>query len=129
MWEPTSKSGALIWRFIWLLIRTIPSYLRDRNVMADEEYSQVFSDLEFLHIPHRASHLPPIFKYKGGTHPHRRHRPQSIGNTYIYVLDTSAEGLQNAFQCGKIDNVPHKPKNEVSGQGKKMYMYQPAILK
>ena len=31
MWEPTSKSGASIWRFIWLLIRTIPSYLRDRN--------------------------------------------------------------------------------------------------
>lgn len=106
-----------------------PLVFMQANVMADEEYSQVFSDLEFLHIPHRASHLPPIFKYKGGTHPHRRHRPQSIGNTYIYVLDTSAEGLQNAFQCGQIDNVPHKPKNEVSGQGKKMYMYQPAILK
>ena len=32
MWEPTSKLGALIWRFIWLLIRMIPLYLRDRNI-------------------------------------------------------------------------------------------------
>ena len=31
MWEPTSKLGTSIWRFIWLLIRTIPLYLRDRN--------------------------------------------------------------------------------------------------
>ena len=30
MWEPTSKSGTLIWRFIWL-IRTIPLYLGDCN--------------------------------------------------------------------------------------------------
>ena len=35
MWEPTSKSGASIWRFIWLLIRTIPLYLRDRNYLMD----------------------------------------------------------------------------------------------
>ena len=102
----------------------------ENDILTDEGYSSVFWDLEPLSIPHRPSHLPPLFKYKGGVHPHRKHRLQgSIGNTYIYVLDTSAEGLQNAFQCGKLDNVPHKPKNEVSGQGKKMYMYQPAILK
>ena len=30
-WEQPSKSGASKWCFIWLLIRTIPLYLRDRN--------------------------------------------------------------------------------------------------
>ena len=32
-WEQPSKSGASKWRFIWLLIRTIPSYLRDCNTI------------------------------------------------------------------------------------------------
>ena len=79
-----------------------PLIFMQASLMTDEKYSQVFSDLELLHIPHRASHLPPIFKYKGEIHPHRKHRPQSSGNTYIYVLDTSIEGLGNAFQCGNI---------------------------
>ena len=101
-----------------------PLVFMQANVMADEEYSQVFSDLEFLHIPHRASHLPPIFKYKGGTHPHRRHRPQSIGNTYIYVLDTSQKGLENARDCGSIDKVPHKPKDQLFTSGEYDSLYK-----
>ena len=35
MWEPTSKLGASTWHFIWLLIRMIPSYLRDCNPLFD----------------------------------------------------------------------------------------------
>ena len=107
-----------------------PLIFMQASLMTDEKYSQVFSDLELLHIPHRASHLPPIFKYKGEIHPHRKHRPQSSGNTYIYVLDTSIEGLGNAFQCGNIDKVPHKPKAELYSQGKyNLYMLQASILK
>ena len=32
MWEWTSKSGTSKWCSIWLLIRTIPSYLKDHNL-------------------------------------------------------------------------------------------------
>ena len=88
------------------------------SIMTDEIYKPVFSDLEQLVIPHRATHLPPIFKYKGVQHPHRKHRPQATGNTYIYVLDTSYEGLTNASICGNVDQVPHKPKTELFSQGK-----------
>ena len=88
------------------------------SIMTDEIYKPVFSDLEQLVIPHRATHLPPIFKYKGVQHPHRKHRPQATGNTYIYVLDTSYEGLTNAGICGNVDQVPHKPKTELFSQGK-----------
>ena len=95
------------------------------NIMTDERYSSVFLDLEPLSIPHRPSHLPPIFKYKGGIHPHRKHRPQrSIGNTYIYVLDTSQQGLENARECGSIDKVPHKPKNQLFSSGKYDSLYK-----
>ena len=38
-WEQPSKLGASKWCFIWLLIRTIPSYLRDRNNDAGSELS------------------------------------------------------------------------------------------
>ena len=57
--------------------------LMQHSIMTDEIYKPVFSDLEQLVIPHRATHLPPIFKYKGVQHPHRKHRPQATGNTYI----------------------------------------------
>ena len=97
----------------------------ENDILTDEGYSSVFWDLEPLSIPHRPSHLPPLFKYKGGVHPHRKHRPQgSIGNTYIYVMDTSQKGLENARDCGSIDKVPHKPKNQLLSSGKYDSLYR-----
>ena len=32
VWEQPTAIGSMLRRFIWLLIRTIPSYLRDRNL-------------------------------------------------------------------------------------------------
>ena len=88
-----SKKMLLIYWNVWHFIVTMESstalIFMHKNIMTDDRYSSVFLALEPLSIPHRPSHLPPIFRYKGGIHPHRKHRPQEyIGNTYIYMFWT-----------------------------------------
>ncbi|KAH9914548.1 uncharacterized protein B0H18DRAFT_1144304 [Fomitopsis serialis] len=89
------------------------------NCLRDEEYLDVFKDLESLELPQRPKHLPPLFLYKGNDmHPLRQHRMNGhIGNTYVYVMDTSQSGLENAMTCGEKDKVPHMPKAEIEKLG------------
>lgn len=98
---------------------TAPLHFMNEDILADHTYSPVFSDLESLSLPHRASHLPPIFLYTGGIHPHRKHREHGhLGKTYIYILDSTVEGLENARDCGRVDKVPHMPKDDLLNLGK-----------
>ena len=97
----------------------VPLIFMKDSTLVDDRYSTAFLNLEPLSIPDRATHLPPIYLYKGDIHPHRKHRPQAyIGNTYIYILDTSVEGLENARDCGSVDKVPHMPKTDLLSLGK-----------
>lgn len=100
-----------------------PLVFMNHTMLQDERYSPVLLNLEPLSMPHRASHLPPIYVYTGDIHPHRKHRQNGqLGKTYIYILDTTVEGLENASHCGSVDHVPHMPKSELSNLGK-FYTY------
>ncbi|THH26327.1 hypothetical protein EUX98_g7863 [Antrodiella citrinella] len=83
-------------------------------------HSNLFQDLVLVEISGRPTYLPPMYRYIGGArgdvHPLQRDKPVE-GSTYVYVLDTSRLGLQNALDCSLIADIPKGDVNAIASMG------------
>ena len=86
---------------------------------SDPRYTHIFSDLEKVVIDKRPPTLPTLYKYTGSAiHPVRHtYAEGELPSTYIYIFDSSPEGIKYAQEVSLIQSVPYGPVKDMSNYG------------